>query len=980
MRLLQAVAAAIALLVSARAASAGDPYLEWFTITTPHFRVHYHSGLAELAQRTAGIAERAHALLAPQLGWEPKQVTDLVISDDSDSANGAAGAIPSNMIRLYVTAPDDMSVLNDYDDWQTELVTHEYTHILHLDNATGIPAIINAIAGKTSAPNQAQPHWILEGLAVAMESAHTSAGRLRSSMFDMYLRADVLAGNLVPLDVMSQDARRWPGGDIWYLYGSKFIEFILDTYGPDTFARVSNEYGAFYIPYGVNRAIRRATGRTYPELYEGWKATLADRYGTQERAIRARGLREGVRFTSSGRYTLAPRFVPRVCSSSGAHEVAYYRDDGETRAGVYRMPVDASSDVEPELLTRATGGTLSVAADCSILFDSRAPTRRRYTQFTDLFRLPDGIRSENGEDFRRQRLTIGERAREPDVSPDGRHVAFVTNAGGTTTLRIADLDATGALSNTRRLVPSARYEQVFTPRFSPDGRRVAYSAWTRGGYRDIRIVDIESGAVTELMHDRAIDQQPVFSPDGKFLFFTSDRGGVANVYAYELATTRLKQVTNVVTGAYMPAISPDGHTLVYVGYTTKGFDLFRMPIEPTNWLEPLPPPERPEGIVTLPTKHYPVTRYDPLPTVRPRRYDVTFGTGSFGRNVLTVSTTGSDAVGHHAYGAAVTFEPNGPEWRGSLDYFYLRLPFDFHAGLFRLAQPQRNYRVGETPETVIEHAYGVTTGLALNIPSEFSWQTLGLSFNASDRFHDAPFGTRVDPWSPVPTEPASGFFTWVHGDYSFSNAESSLYAISRERGLSLALAVEWSGPAIGSEATLSLFSGALTGYVLMPWRHHHVLALAASAASSSGTWAYRNGFSTGGYADVPLIDVYTKDVRQNLLVLRGYDAQQFFGSNFTLLNAEYRFPIVYVDRGISTLPAFLHQVSGTVFADYGGAYDSIPRRAPLDVLHLGAGAELWANLTLGYRLNWTMRFGIAHGFGEAAKSPLQSYFVITTAY
>jgi hypothetical protein len=973
---LQAIVVAIALLASSRLARAGDPYLEWFTIRTPHFRIHYHSGLDQVAQRIAGIAERAHSTLSQQLGWATS-LTDVVISDDSDSANGLAYAIPYNTIRLFVSAPDDMSSLNDFDDWQVELVSHEYTHILHIDNMSGVPAIVNAILGRSVAPNQAQPRWILEGLAVAMESAHTTAGRTKSTLFDMYLRTDVLSGNLAQLDEISQSPRRWPGGDLWYLYGSKFIEWILETYGPDTYARVASEYGSFIVPWGINRAVRRATGRTYPELYSGWKATLEERYRAQERAIILRGLREGIRFTNTGRIASSPHFFPRSCRATGSDEIAFYRDDGVERSGVYRARIDGSE--APQLLSRATGGTLAVAPDCAIYFDSFAPSRRRYF-FSDLFRLPPNVKSEDGQDPRRERLTTGMRARDPDVSPDGLKVAYVTNAAGTTTLRIADLDAEGHLSNSRRVVPSARYEQVYTPRFSPDGRRIAYSAWTTGGYRDIRVVDVETGSFIELMHDRAIDQQPAWSPDGKQLYFVSDRGGVSNVYVHDFESGKLSQVTNVVSGAYMPTIAPDGKTLVYVGYTSQGFDLYRMPIEKARFLEPLPPPTRPDGVVSLPPKHYPVSRYNPWPTVRPRAYDLKYGTGSYGRNALTLSTSGSDAVGHHSYLASLIFEPGGPEWRGSLDYVYSRLPFDFRASAFRFVSPQRNYRVGDQPETVTEHAYGVSTGISYWAPSEFDGQSVGLSFNVSDISHDSPLGTRVDPWALVPTEPSSGILTWVHAGYVFTNAEGSLYGISSERGMTLNLGADWAGPAIGSESTLSSFYGSITGYLRMPWRHHHVLALAASTGSSAGTYARRSGFSAGGYADQPLVDVYTSGIRQSLFVLRGFEPQQFIGSNYSLFNAEYRFPIAYVDRGVSTLPVFLRQVSGAVFADWGGAYDRIPRNSPLDVLHLGTGGELWVNFMLGYRLEWTLRLGLAHGFGEAAKSDFSSYFVITSAY
>ena len=81
-------------------------------------------------------------------------------------------------------------------------------------------------------------------------------------------------------------------------------------------------------------------------------------------------------------------------------------------------------------------------------FDGLLPSARRYF-WNDLSRLPPGERSPAGTENVRERLTTSRRARDVDVSPDGRAVVYVTNDRGTTTLRIAELDAEHRLRNER---------------------------------------------------------------------------------------------------------------------------------------------------------------------------------------------------------------------------------------------------------------------------------------------------------------------------------------------------------------------------------------------------------------------------------------------------------------------------------------------------------------------------------------------------
>jgi hypothetical protein len=957
-------------------ARAGDPHVHWYTLETPHFSVHYHAGLEPVAQKVATVAEAVYARLVPELGYTPDEKTEVVLTDESEFANGFAWVIPYPTVRLLVSAPDDMSTLGDYDDWITELVTHEFTHILHISNVSGVPGVVNSIFGPTLTPNHQQPNWIIEGLAVVMESEHTTAGRLRSSMVEMSLRTDVLSGRLARLDEFSHLPTRWPGGGLWYLYGAKFIQWIASIYGPDIYAAVATDFGAQVIPFGVNRAIRRATGRTYEELYAGWKADLERTYAAKKAELERRGLREGRRLTAHGWDAAGPRFLPRSCGAE--QRVAYTKSDGDTLGGIYAIEVAKDAGEKAELVARSTGRSLAFGPHCELYFDSVAPSQRAY-YFSDLYRLAPGERSPRGTEKNRRQLTVGHRARDLDVSPDGRSIVYVTNERGTTTLRIASLDPEGRLSGERRLVATAHFEQVYTPRFSPDGRRVAYGAWTAGGYRDIRVVDIASGKLYELWHDRAIEQQPAWSPDGRTLYFTSDRTGIANVYAYDLDTQKLHQVTNVLTGAYMPEPSPDGRALVYMGYSSDGFDLHVLELDRARWLEAQPPQSERATPTTLPPREFVPKPYRALPSLRPRSWGISYGTGSFG-NALTLSTSGTDAVGRHAFLAQLVIETESVGLLGSLEYLYSGLPFDFAAAVFRTAAPRSDYQTGETPVTVTEYQLGASSSLGYSFPSGFDAQSIALGYTLARWEHDRPIDDDLDPYAPLPTEPQRGLIGLIHLGYGFSNARASGLAISNEAGMTISVSTDLADPAWGSESTLTAFSAHFTGYLSMPWLTHHVLALGLSGGASTGTYTRYGLYSTGGFADTPAFDALTTSYPQSSFVLRGYDPGQFVGSNYNLLNLEYRFPIAYIDRGLSTLPGFLRVLSGTLFLDWGGTYEELDMDRPLDAFHVGIGAELWLNFVLEYQSTANVRFGIARGLDSEAPPGLQTYFVAAATF
>ena len=56
-----------------------------------------------------------------------------------------------------------------------------------------------------------------------------------------------------------------------------------------------------------------------------------------------------------------------------------------------------------------------------------------------------------------------------------------------------------------------------------------------------------------------------------------------NVYAVSVDDGRVRRVTDSVSGATAPEVSPDGRRLLYLGYTVGGYDLFDIPYDPAAW-------------------------------------------------------------------------------------------------------------------------------------------------------------------------------------------------------------------------------------------------------------------------------------------------------------------------------------------------------------------------------------------------------------
>ncbi|MGA8892694.1 MAG: BamA/TamA family outer membrane protein [Anaeromyxobacteraceae bacterium] len=958
-----------------------DPALRWRTLETPSFRVHYYEGEEALARRTAGALERSRDLLTPAFPWMPTGKTEVVLADHTDEANGMATVFPYDAIHLVATPPDSLSELNDYADWLLSLSAHEYVHVVHVNSRDGVPAAIDSIFGKILLPNGFVPPWVTEGMAVLHESG-PGHGRNASALFDMYARAMVVEGGLFPLHVVSNQPLDWPLGNMWYLLGGRFLSFLHERTGPDGLKGFVAEQARWVWPFAIGVVAEDTLGgQDFRALWGEFGEALRLRYEAQLAAIGRSPVTEPRWLTHRGARVLHPRWSP-----DGSF-VAYWDRGLDGPQGIRRVSPD--------------GADLGLAAEIPAngTFALRSPTEavvavqdyyRYYWLWSDLWRVDLGT-------GRRTRITEGERATDPDVLPGGDAVAYVARvAPGEMALKRLSL-ARGE----REVLFHLPGAQIYLPRISPDGLRVAFEL-QEGARRDIAVW--EAGRVVRISNDDAIDTSPEWLPDGRLLF-ASDRTGVYDLYLFEpgpggyraaeeearppllppepatllslvppvggaplpatlpaspeakvpVVPGTIRRVTNSAMGAMQPASAPDGRRLAYVSYSRAGYDLARLDLPEGPFPEAGPAAPRPAGLSYDQAPDFPSVPYDPLPMLLPRYWLPVFGWDAAGFTLGALSSA-SDVVGLHSWAADVrwSFGTTSPVYDASYVGQWLRTPLVLSSGRWIDSAPDL---------TGVYEEVWTPLRAALLVPIRELYHRLAISLGWSGTFYRA----LNPPEGPLPLQ--DGFRSMISGSVSWDTTRQFVNSISRISGIQASVAAGVTSPVIGSDYDYAWGAVAANGYVRVPGTSQWVLALHLAAGVSDGTFGGQYPFSLGG--------IPSPDVTALLLgalgfatagaqpdQLRGYPSGAFQGSRLLSGTLELRFPIFAPQWGWSTWPAFLRRVSGGVFMDAGNAWVPIEGIPWWERIRFSVGAEVSVELVLGFYLPVTLRVGVGQALGR----------------
>ncbi|MGE5812966.1 MAG: BamA/TamA family outer membrane protein [Acidobacteriota bacterium] len=908
------------------AATRYDPHLRFRVIRTPHFSVLFHQGEDELATRLAAIAEEVHARLSQQLDVPANRHTRVILVDQNDDANGWATPMPFDTVEISAAAPAPSSSIGYTDDWLRLVFTHEYTHILHLDESRGLFAGLRYVFGRAPVlfPNMFLPGWETEGLATFYETRDTGLGRLRSGEFRLIVDAAARAGRVDPIDRASGALVDWPGGNAAYAYGARFHEYLAARFGPDAFSRLAAAT-AGRVPYFPGGAYKKVFGASARELWKGFAASQMEPSGGSDRpnepANPSGGMGTGsiVRLTHQGFITAGPRWLPdgRVLYTSRTpHEFPALKataGDGHSRTLAHRYLGERSS-----------------ISNGRVFFDQQELVRNVGLQ-SDLYVL-------SLADGRVQRLTRQARAADPDASPDGRTLVHTTQAQDRSSLVLRDIDITGRnvrVGDARPLREEAG-TQYAAPRWSPDGRHIAAERRRPGRRPEVVVIDVTSRAVvgTISVAEGRVGEPEWLGVPGRLVVSLERPSAPFSLYEVDLNDgPTARAFIDLPNGSRSAAVSANGDRVAFVGYTTDGYDIFTAPVHPAEPAEPgrlqvqSGDSDSQASGVRAPGNGFPASSapYSPLGTLLPRFWMPVAETDE-DRLELGAGTAGIDALGRHAYSSTVRWSDRArPDWDVSYAYDRWR-PTVFVSAADDLTVWQgADYR-----ETSIE------SGLVVPFNTIRRGQLLYGSVHA----------TREEDPSGVFDRNAIRFA------YQVSTSRRYGYSISPQDGVLGGATLEITRKAFGSDADAQTFTADVRAYPRLGGQHR-ILSLRAAFAGSYGDLEGRRVIGAGGTAAPGSTIAFGRDA---IGLARGFATDDIVGYRAAVVNVDYRVPFWNVERGIGSLPIFFRQVHGALFADAAHAWRSTFRMADV---RTSVGLELSSDVVLGHYLPLTITGGVA---------------------
>lgn len=534
------------------------PYtVAYRVLETDHFDIIFESGYHAEAEAAVRVLDRHVDATRELLVHRGSLFMPVVLNGFNDQSNGFVTPLPFKQ-EVEIPYLKGRSLSPVHPSWMDTVLPHELVHAVHADlkRGFGVGALLRPFAPDiVRAFNLFIPQGISEGIAVHYESRHQAgAGRLNHAFFTMRFRAAMASAKPWSMAQLVEVPTYTRPLDRFYLGGAHLVDHLASRDSLKFFERASDlNYRIPFLGYGIGLwyGARQWPGKVYRTFVEETAIREKKRVSTLGTVTSPRVLA-----AAKGTAYRRPKWVD-------TNRIVVYAQGYNKRSGFYVYQVDADVQHQIRVTIPTSDFAYTLSADRSALIYAH----NTVDPFIAIKRTSDLYRIELASG-RQQRLTTGARLGAPAQGKDGTLWALQTT-GQTNTLMLLDMrgnvEAKGGNSQ-------VRIQEI-----------VSGGAWLAGvlnvnGRQGLYRMEAEQfKASPVIVFDNASVYDASWGPEGKYLFFTADPGGIFNVYVLEVATGEIRQVTNALYGAMEPALSPDGKSLAYINYTHEQFELALLP-------------------------------------------------------------------------------------------------------------------------------------------------------------------------------------------------------------------------------------------------------------------------------------------------------------------------------------------------------------------------------------------------------------------
>ncbi|MFA6439209.1 MAG: DPP IV N-terminal domain-containing protein [Bacteriovoracaceae bacterium] len=330
---------------------------------------------------------------------------------------------------------------------------------------------------------------------------------LADDQSEMLIRDAVLNNYIVPL----QNMETIYGTFLMYKQGQYILKYLEEKYGEEKLMLLMEN---FWRSSSFSEVMKATIGKNYKELDEEWM------------------------------YAFKKRYYPVLAYSDFTSQIS----TTVVKKGFNTKPVYFLNDTTREIyfIGNHTGYTSIYKVNLSAhTEEEREPKLVLQGEKTDDFEAFHVFQS------------------KMDISKNGL-LTFVTKKGETDVLHLYDVKEK-ELTHTLHFPGLVVYA---SPNWSNDNTKIVFAASDKSGKMDLYIYDLPREELKRVTNDPYDDRDPIWSPDGERIIFSSDRtpynrADVYNLYQIDIASRSVSQITNSEHNYYSPSFSPDGKYLTF---------------------------------------------------------------------------------------------------------------------------------------------------------------------------------------------------------------------------------------------------------------------------------------------------------------------------------------------------------------------------------------------------------------------------------